>query len=70
MNVLFLFFIEVAVLEQRISEFIISDTGSSYADSCGDAGVQECGRSQGKPDIKREWQRKEHDQELFDRIAI
>lgn len=61
---------EIAVLEQQISEFNISDTGSSHADSCGDAGVQECGGSQGKPDFEREWQCKKHDQELSDRIAI
>lgn len=61
---------EVTVLEQRISEFNISDTGSSHADSYGDAGVQECGGSQGKSDIKREWQCKKHNQELSDRIAI
>lgn len=61
---------EVAVLEQRISEFNTSDTGSSHTDDCRDAGVQECGGSQRRSDIKREWQRKKHDQELSDRIAI
>lgn len=55
---------EVAVLEQRISEFNALDTGSSHADNCRDAGVWR------KSDIKREWQYKKHDQELSVRIAI
>lgn len=61
---------ETIVLEQRISEFNTADAGSSYADSCRDAALQECGRSQRKSGIEREWQHKKQHQELCDRIAV